>query len=215
MLDAHKAREELEDILKQKEYRVYDESKGLLATWWEEAKRWLSEKLAALFPSIEVSNGAASSILIIVIVVVLLLLVLSVFLLVRHHKRNRMLRKQKPLQSMKELNWSFAQHIKEANRLEALGDYTRSTRHLFLALLLFFHEHKWLEARIWKTNWEYYEELKKGDQQRAEQFFHLAHFFDEVTYGERKVQQQEYRQFHADVMKELGGEGGERSVEKG
>lgn len=217
MLDAGKARDELKEILNQKEYRVYDESKGLLATWWEEAKEWIGEKLAALFPDIHVSDSAAGSVLIIVIIVVLLLLALSTLLLIRHHRRNRILRKQKPLQSLKELDWSFARHITEAERLEALKDYKQSTRHLFLALLLFFHEKGWLAARIWKTNWEYYDELRKIDNKRAEQFFHLAQFFDQVTYGEREVERVEYLNFHRDVMKELKDEEMEGGVyiEKG
>ena len=217
MLDTHKARDELREILNQKEYRVYHESKGIIETWWEKAKQWILEKLASIFPSVQVSDSAAGSVLIIVMVIVLLLLALSAFLLIRNHKRNRMLQKQKPLQSQQEINWTYRQHILEAERLEALGNFTQSTRHLFLALLLFFHDKGWLEARIWKTNWEYYEELRKVEQRKAQQFFKLARFFDEVTYGERKVNSEEYRQFHQDVMKELTEEelGGGVNVEKG
>ena len=91
-----------------------------------------------------------------------------------------------------------------SNETRRLTDYTLSTRHLFLALLLYFHEKEWLEARIWKTNWEYYDELKKVNQEWAEQFYHLAYFFDEVTYGERNVQKEEYIQFHNEAMKWLG-----------
>jgi hypothetical protein len=102
---------------------------------------------------------------------------------------------------MKEINWSFQQHLIEARKLEDLEDYTLSTRHLFLALLLYFHEKEWLVAKIWKTNWEYYDELRKVNQQCADQFYLLASFFDEVTYGERKVQKKEYIQFQMGAMK--------------
>ncbi|GHH99068.1 DUF4129 domain-containing protein [Neobacillus kokaensis] len=218
MLDANKARDELKDILNQKEYRVYDESKGLFATWWDNAKQWIADKLEDLFPSVNIADSAAGSILlIIVIVVVLLLLAISAYFLIRNHRRNKVLRKHKPLQSRNELNWSYSQHVREAERLEALSDFTGAVRHLFLGLLLFFHEKGWLEARFWKTNWEYYEELRKIDQSRAEQFFHLAQFFDEVTYGEREVKSKEYIQFYENVMKELKEDlfGGGSSVEKG
>ena len=66
---------------------------------------------------------------------------------------------------------------------------------MFLALLLYFHEKEWLEARIWKTNWEYYEEIRKVNQEWADQFYHLALLFDEATYGERKVDKEEYIRF--------------------
>ncbi|WP_042355811.1 DUF4129 domain-containing protein [Bacillus rubiinfantis] len=206
MLDDLKARDELKDILNQKEYRVYHEAKGLLATWWEQAKQWLSEKLQALFPALKVSDSAAGSVLIIVIVIVLLLLALSTFLLLRNHKRNRLLRKQKPLQSRQELDWTYTQHLREAGRLEAGGDYRSAVRHLFLGLLLFFHEKGWLEARIWKTNWEYYEELSKVGQAHAQQFYYLARFFDEVTYGEQVIDKAEYDEFVANIKKQLQGE---------
>ncbi|MED4207142.1 DUF4129 domain-containing protein [Neobacillus mesonae] len=217
MLDANKARDELKDILNQKEYRVYDESKGLLETWWEKAKNWLYEKLQDLFPSVNIDESAAGSVLLIVIVIVLLILAVFALFLLRNHRRNRGLRKQMPLQSMQELTWSFARHVSEAERLEASGDFAGAVRHLFLGLLLFYHEKGWLEARIWKTNWDYYEELRKIDHKRAEQFFHLAQFFDEVTYGEQEVEKEEYLRFLADIMKEFKVEetGGGMYVEKG
>ncbi|MCM3567688.1 DUF4129 domain-containing protein [Neobacillus mesonae] len=217
MLDAEKARKELKDILNQKEYRVYDESQGLLASWWDSAKEWIAKKLSALFPSVNISESAAGSILIFIMAVVLLLLALTAFLLFRNHRRNRSLRKQKPLQSMQELNWSFSKHLMEAEKLAGNGEYTGAVRHLFLAILLNFHEKSWLEARIWKTNWEYYEELRKENQKRAEQFYQLALFFDEVTYGERKIGKEEFVKFQSNIMKELNREekGGKKSIEKG
>jgi hypothetical protein len=212
MLDADKAREDLKGILKTEEYRVYyKDSKGLIETWWEQAKEWIAKQLEKMFPDIESASGASGPILIAVIVVVIILLAFSAFFLIRNTKRNRILRKQKPLQSMNEMKWTYQRHLEEAEKHEQLQEYTLSTRHLFLALLLYFHEKGMLEARIWKTNWEYYEELRKVNQQNAEQFFHLAHFFDEVTYGERKVKQEEYLQFQNEAKKVLAVEGEEIS----
>jgi hypothetical protein len=205
MLDANKARDKLEDILNTQEYKVYhNDSKGWIETLWEKAKEWIASQLAKLFPSIESVSGAARPILIVIIVAVIILLALAIFFIIRNGRRNRMLRNQKPLRSMKEINWSYQKHLDEAGRLEALKEYTPSTRHLFLALLLYFHEKKWLEARIWKTNWEYYDELRKVNQQWADQFYDLASFFDEVTYGERKVQKEEFIQFRTEARKLLG-----------
>ena len=204
MINPKLAREELKDILNQHEYRVYyNRSKSFLEIWWEKAKQWMAQELSKLFPSIKVADSAAVPVLIAVIVVVVILLALTVFIIFRNVRRNRIFRNQNPLQSMKEMNWSFRQHLTEATRLEALEQYTLSIRHLFLAVLLYFHEKGWLEARIWKTNWEYYDELRKINEQDAEQFFNLAALFDEVTYGERTVEQPEFLQFQTIALKWL------------
>jgi hypothetical protein len=201
MLEPNDAREQLRAILNEEEYQVYyKNSKGWLETWWENAKEWIGEQLVKLLPSVEPAGAASVPILVTIIVIVLLLLALSAFLLIRNVKRNRLLRQQSILQSMMESNWSFQQHITEAKKQEDLEEYMLATRHLFLALLLYFHERKWLEARIWKTNWEYYDELRRIDQQAAEKFYSLASFFDEVTYGERTVSREEYHTFRQDVM---------------
>ncbi|MEH7109656.1 DUF4129 domain-containing protein [Bacillus sp. JJ1764] len=196
MLDAHKAKDDLQQILSEEEYRVYyNQTKGFIETWWEKAKDWIAKQLEKILPSIDSANGAAGPVLIGVIVVTIILLVIIALFLVRNVKRNRILKGQKPLQSMKEINWSYSMHLQEAGTLEAQGRYEQATRHLFLALLLYFHEKEWLEARIWKTNWDYYEELRKINKHCADQFYDLAAFFDEVTYGERTITKEEFDQF--------------------
>lgn len=202
MLDPNRAQDALKDILNKKEYRVYyNNTKGWLEIWWGKAKEWIANLLATLFPSIESASGAALPVLIAIIIVVIILLALTALFIFRQVRRNRMLRNQKPVQSMKEINWSFQRHLSEARKLETLEEYTLSTRHLFLAILHYFQEQEWLEERIWKTNWDYYDELRRINQQYADLFFNFAAFFDEVTYGERKVQKEEYIQFRTDVMK--------------
>ncbi|WP_144548128.1 DUF4129 domain-containing protein [Bacillus sp. X1(2014)] len=204
MFNADKARGDLEEILKGKEYRVYYESKGLIATWWDKAKEWIATQLEKLFPAIDSASKVSGTILIAIIVLIVFLLVLAAFFVIRNTRRNRILRKQKPLQSRKEMNWTSQRHLEEADKLESLEEYTSSARHLFLALLLSFHEKGLLEARIWKTNWDYYDELRKVDQFKTEQFFQFAQLFEEVTYGERTVGKEEYIQFHHEIRKVLG-----------
>jgi hypothetical protein len=205
MLNGNNAKDELQDILNGEEYQVYyNDSSSIIAFWWEKAKEWIMEQLAKLFPNIESASGAAAPILIAIIVAVIALLGWGIFLIVRHRKRNRLLRVQKPLQSVKEMNWSYQQHLSEARKQEDLAQYTLATRHMFLALLLYFHEKEWLEARIWKTNWEYYDELRKVNQEWADQFYHLTLLFDEAAYGERKVEMEEYTHFRNAAMKWLG-----------
>ncbi|WP_066288145.1 DUF4129 domain-containing protein [Bacillus sp. FJAT-29937] len=201
MLETNKTKDELQRILGDKEYRVYySDSKSMLEIWWEEAKKWMAEQLSKLFPSFEPSSGASGFILIVILIIVVVLLSIAVFVIGRNTKRNRMLRDKKPLQSVKELNWSFQRHLLEARNREALGEYTLSTRHMFLALLFYFHEKEWLEARIWKTNWEYYDELQKVNSSWAKAFFNLTNLFDEAAYGEREITKEEYTQFRSEAM---------------
>ncbi len=205
MVNVDEARDELEKILSKREYTIYhDQSNNVFATWWEKAKKWIAEQLERLFPSLEATNTAAEWLIAIIIAVVVILLAVTIFFIVRNRNRKRLFREKTPLHSTKEMDWSYHMHLSEAKKQEHSEKYTLATRHLFLALLLYFHDKEWLEARIWKTNWEYYEELKKVNRQWADQFYHLASFFDEATYGEREVEKEEYIQFRTEVMKWLG-----------
>ena len=204
MLDANKARGDLKDILEKREYQVYyDQSKGLFQRLWESAKEWLAKKLEKLFPALESAGNAAGPVLIIVITAVIILLGIAVFLIIRHRRRTHQFKERKPLQSIHEINWTYQRHLQEAESQEKNGEFSRAARHLFLALLLYCHEKSWLEAKIWKTNWDYYEELKKVNRPFAEQFFNLAAIFDQVAYGEHQISKDDLASYRADVMKWL------------
>ncbi|WP_226036842.1 DUF4129 domain-containing protein [Aquibacillus saliphilus] len=201
MYNQNRAKEELNKILEQPEYQVYyEDNRSLFEKLWDQAQSWLADLLANWFSSFEPSSGVANGILISVIVVVVVLLVGAIFIVGRNYRRKQDFRDNKPLQSINEINWSFKNHLAEAKRQEELQQYSLSTRHLFLALLLYFHEKEWLEARIWKTNWEYYDELTRVNQSSAEQFYNLALIFDEVAYGERTMEQTELVQYKNEVM---------------
>ncbi|WP_061810312.1 DUF4129 domain-containing protein [Rossellomorea vietnamensis] len=193
MLNENRARDQLEEILEGEEYKAYlQDHQGLLSGLWEKAKEWIRDLLGNIDPSLEPTGGAASGILITLIVIVVGILLLIAFNAVRNGVRRRKFRSNKPLQSMNEMEWSYTRHLEEARKHEDLGDYSKATRHMFLALLLYFHEREYLEARVWKTNWEYYEELRKVNQRWADRFYRLALLFDEVAYGEREVEKEEY-----------------------
>jgi len=204
MANVDKARDEIQAILNGDEYRDYHEQSSLLATWWDKVKSWLADLLEKLFPSLDKTSMLAGPILTIIIVVMLLLIAVALVFIIRNHRRKQKLRAQTPLHTLQEIDWSPQRHLSEASKYEDSESFALATRHLFLALLLHFHDNKWLEAKIWKTNWEYHGELKKTNQQAATQFYHLANFFDEATYGERQVELQEYTHFRTEVMKALG-----------
>ncbi|GIN90935.1 DUF4129 domain-containing protein [Siminovitchia terrae] len=204
MLDADQARERLQEILNKAEYKVYEnQTKGFLQSWWDSAKEWIVRQLEKLFPSHEAASAAAGPVLILIAVLIVIVLGLVVYFVVRHTRRSRRYRDKSPLQSMSELDWTSERHLAEVLKLEKQQDYSMAARHLFLATLLYFHQKNWLEARIWKTNWEYYDELKKFNRNWADQFYHLARVFDEVTYGERKLEKEEYGQFRKEAMEWL------------
>ncbi|KEF37073.1 protein of unknown function (DUF4129) [Schinkia azotoformans MEV2011] len=200
MLNPQKARNDLEKILDDKEYQVYvDDSKSILEIWWEKAEKWLAKQLGDLFPSFIPSNGTTQWLFISIIIGIVLLLALILFFILRDVNRSYRFR-NKPIQSLNEMNWSFQDHLSEAGKQEALEAYTAATRHMFLALLLYCHEKKMLEARIWKTNWEYYAELQKVNKEWAMHFKSLALFFDEVTYGERNLEKEEFGEYREKIM---------------
>jgi hypothetical protein len=202
MLDANKARGDLKEILNTDEYQAYyHQAQNPFTLLWERAKQWIAEQLIKLFPALKSAGNAAGPVLILVIAAVLILLGLSIFLIVRNVRRSQKFKDRKPLQSLQEINWTYERHLQEAKNQEANGELGRATRHLFLALLLYCHEKEWLEAKIWKTNWDYYEELKKSNQPHAKQFFNLAAFFEEVTYGKRTVEKEEYHPYRTQIMK--------------
>ncbi|MFZ3587774.1 DUF4129 domain-containing protein [Bacillus sp. DJP31] len=198
------ARDDIKDILDDKEYRIYDnDSRNIFEILWEKSYEWLTEQLAKLFSSFEPTGAMTGTILLVGIVVVMTLLFVILLVVVRNRTRKHPFRDHKPLHSLSEMKWSYQRHLLEARTHEVVEEYNLATRHMFLALLLYFHEKGWLEARVWKTNWEYYDELLKVNQNGADHFYNLALLFDEVTYGERKIQKEEYIQYRNDAKKWL------------
>ncbi|WP_370295635.1 DUF4129 domain-containing protein [Rossellomorea marisflavi] len=195
------ARDQLEDILNDPEYLAYQQEAGFFARLWEKAIDAIMKALEALFPSVEPTARASSIILIAIIAILIIALVVIATVLVSKRIKRRKLSERKPLQSMNELEWSYKRHLKEADACSEKGDHRQATRHMFLALLLYFHEKEWLKAMVWKTNWDYYDELRKVNQEWAERFYRLAVVFDEVAYGEHDVDAEEFALFRNEAIK--------------
>lgn len=215
MMKEEKAREELQEILSGNEYRIYyEDNRNTLQVLWDDLMAWLMDLLSKLFPSLEATSSVAGNILIVVIsVAIAILLIIFTFLAVRYRQR-KSIEKQQPFQFANELEWSYHEHLNYALKQEELRDFSLATRHLFLALLLYFHEKNWLEARIWKTNWEYYEELRSAKKESADLFFNFALLFDRATYGKQQIQREEYSLYRDKALKWLE-EGNESSKMEG
>ncbi|PAV28453.1 hypothetical protein CIL05_16065 [Virgibacillus profundi] len=200
-----KAKEDLQEILNQREYQIYyEDNRNFLEIWWDNIKAWFRDLLADWLSGFEPSNGFADTLLIILIGVVFLLAIFGIFLVLRSVKRKKALQEHQPFQSLNEMEWSVERHLKEAEKQEQAENYSLATRHQFLAVLLYFHERQWLQAHVWKTNWDYFAELQRKDKQRAEAFYELARMFDEAVYGKRKIEQKEYQNYREKALKWLG-----------
>lgn len=193
MTDLDQARDKIEEILNTEEYQVYyEDTRNVIQKWWDSVVEWFQGLLSNIFSSLEPSNGFATGLVVILGVITFVLVILAVFLLVRYYKRKYRFRDPTHLYHKHERDWTYNDHLKKVSELEANGNLQAATRHLFLALLLNFHENGYVKARIWKTNWEYYEELKRLGKKRAESFYQLAQNFDGVVYGERTVEEESY-----------------------
>lgn len=214
MENVDEAREKLKHILAKDEYQIYHEdNRNILQIWWDNAKDWLMEQLSKLSINFQPSSGMASVILIGIIIVVIALIGLVIFFVVRNSRRKQALHDYQPLTSTNEMNWTFHHHLTKAQEEEKKQNYATAARHMFLALLLYFHDKGWLEARVWKTNWEYYAELRKVNQQSADHFYNLALLFDEVVYGERVMQKDEYISYRDEAMTWLNKDAAENTSE--
>lgn len=206
MLKEEEAREKLEEILNGDEYQIYyADTRNSLQIWWDEIKAWLADLLSRLFPSMENTNGTAGNILILLIGLIIIGMIVVLVMYISKYRKNRTFKAKKPFCSNNELEWSYHQHVAEAKKHEELQDYSLATRHMFLGLLLYFHQREWLEAKIWKTNWEYYEELKKGHKEQAALFYDFALLFDRATYGKQQVHQDDYQPYRDLAIKWMNG----------
>ncbi|GGA82830.1 DUF4129 domain-containing protein [Ornithinibacillus halotolerans] len=201
MIDIDRAREKIDQIVNTREYQLYyEDNRNFLQRWWDSVKEWFMELFETLFGSITPSSGLASAVVVIVSIVVLIAVFLAIFLVIRYYRRKHHYKDTTELFRTHEKDWTYDDHIKKAKGEEEKENLQNATRHLFLALLLFFREKGFIETRIWKTNTDYYTELTKVNRQTAIEFYKLANQFDAVVYGEQRVEVHSYQQYKQTVL---------------
>lgn len=201
MASIDKQKEKLEQILNAEEYqKYYEDNRNFLQVWWENAVEWIQNQLGDISSTFEPSNNLANIILYVIILAIILLIVIGTYFLSRSMMDKRKYREQPILQSISEKDWTFHDHLEEAQQQENNKNYTNAIRHLFLALLLFLNEEKLIQVRMWKTNGEYFNELKKISKETADEFYQLALQFDEAFYGEQPLNKEEYDQYRNKVL---------------
>lgn len=194
------AKEQFEDILHQKEYQIYyEDNRNLL----QRLKDWIVDLLAKLlekvFPALESTTNIAGILVTIIVIIVVFILAIMLTRISKNISRKRKFQSSVPLTNLHELEWTYEDHFETAYKKEKSLQYGHAVRHLFLALLLYYHEINWLKAEIWKTNWDYFEELRKTNRSSANVFYELMKLFDDVTYGKRMVTADEYHAYKQKV----------------
>lgn len=201
MYDVEHAKEQLQDILNGLEYRSYYNQRELfVAKWWNKLVDWLADKLIAIFKTTETSQNISEIILVVMITLIILFMIFGLFMFTRHIQRRRRYRHQTPLSTWAQIDWTYENHLAEAKKLELENNFQYATRHRFLALLLFFDERGYLEKKVWKTNVDYYLELKQSTKEEANTFLQLARTFDDVVYGERNINKKDYEMFRQQTL---------------
>lgn len=197
----NQARENIKHILQQPQYQVYyEDHRSILQILWTKLLHWIQDIFAKLLSSISAAGSIGSIILIVLIIAVIGLVGFSTFLLVRMIRRRQQARGNQPFRQMQQSTWTYHDYVTAAETQEAQADYSEAVRFMFMAVLLYAHEQHWLEIQMWKTNWDYNEELKKVDSQRAQQFLQLASLFDEVFYGRRSINEQVFQSYKNRAM---------------
>lgn len=194
-------KERFEEILSRSEYQIYYEDTRSI---WQRIKDWFMELIAKalekLFPALESTTNVAGIIVTIIVIIVVIALGFVLYRVYQNRSAKRQYEKSVPFTDLHEMNWTYRNHFDMAEQKEQEKQYEQAIRHLFLALLLYYHEVNWLEARIWKTNWEYYAELLKMNKQSARSFNEFTQLFDYVTYGNHTINVVQYEKYRNEIM---------------
>lgn len=194
-------REELEGILGTKEYTIYtQEHKSSLQNLLASLQHWLQQILQTVFPHTDVGKKTSAWLSYGLIALGMFLLLLMLILLVSRFVRPSRVQ-AKPMRPAADQPFTIQRRLAEAHRLAEAGDYSSALRNLLLGFILYLDQNQRIEAKVWKTNWEYYAELKERSPQLAASFYELAQKFEEALYGGRPIAQNDYWFYSSQVSK--------------
>ena len=194
-------REDLQGILATEEYQVYTrEPNNLLRDLFDSLGNWLHQILKSIFPHVDVAKKTSEWLSYGIAALGVLLLFLLLYLLLSRFVRQGQVN-LKQVSMVKGQSLTAQRHLVEAHKLAEEGNYSSALRHLFLGFLLSLDQNQWIEAKAWKTNWEYYAELMERAPQLAGSFYTLAVKFEEAMYGGRPIARDDYWLYHNQVDK--------------
>ncbi len=194
-------REDLQGILAGQEYQIYyREHQNILLDLLNRLRDWLYSILKNIFPQADAAQRASESLAYGLAALGVLLIFLMLFLLVSRFVRHGRVH-PKRMGTSKSLSQTVQHHLVEAHRLADQGEYAPALRYLFLGFILYLDQNRWIEAKAWKTNWEYFAELNARSPQLANCFTSLATKFEEAMYGGRPISRDDYRLYHNQVSR--------------
>ncbi len=193
-------REELQGILAGKEYRIYyRQQQNLLLELLKRLRDWLYSILHNIFPQADVARASEFLAYGIAALGVLLVGLLAFLLFSRFVRQGRV--HAKPARISPGHLPTVQRHLAEAQTLAEQGEYAAAFRSLFLGYILYLEQNRWIEAKAWKTNWEYCAELNANAPRLAFSFTSLAVQFEEATYGGRPISGDDYWLYHNQVKR--------------
>lgn len=198
-------KKQLEEILNQEEYQAYYvEQESVFQQVIESIGKWLSNLFHSLFPNAEINSPQVEGLLYFIGIIGLGLLVFLLFRMKKSVTSYSDYASTKPMKDAESKEWKYEDHMRAAAQLKSDGKTTEAARHVFLAMLLYFEERGWLTVQIWKTNGDYYQELRKINLALAEDFQGLAILFDRVTYGKQTLSEAEYDNYYTQARQWMG-----------
>ncbi|SHN31196.1 DUF4129 domain-containing protein [Gracilibacillus kekensis] len=201
MSSYQKEREQLIEILSKREYQIYyEDNRSFVEKSWDAIREWLADILSKVFESFDPSTTVGNSIITVVLIVILLAVAIGIVAIIMTVTRRKRLKNHQPFASSNQLQWGYQEHLNVAKQYASEEEYRLATRHQFLAFLLLLNDKSLLTAKLWKTNWDYYDELKQTEHALAQDFYQLALFFDRSTYGEQQITAEDYQQYQAKIL---------------
>ncbi|WP_189011841.1 DUF4129 domain-containing protein [Paenibacillus marchantiophytorum] len=193
-------KEQLKQILEQKEYTAYEIKEH--ASFWSWLKP-LFRKLRSLLPDFKVSDSVTNGLTIAVMIVLLGIAAFAIYWFLKQ------LIWQKRVKSVTylpegEISRSYSYYWKQAEELRGSGHWREGVRSVFLTLLFFMETEHMIRVEKWKTNWEYAEELKASQSLLIPLFEDSSLLFDRIWYGQEAVTEEQFNGIYEQVARAIG-----------
>ncbi|MBN9654492.1 DUF4129 domain-containing protein [Halobacillus sp. GSS1] len=208
MSQSTEGKEQLKEILERQEYQAYEqESQTASQHLLDIVTEWVKEMLEAWFPNFQVSDSAINGWIYFFGFIGMGLLLFLVIKLVTRLSGEKKLSEKRTFSMTSDLAWSSEKHVQEADARATEGQFSEAARHVFLGMLLDFDNRDLVEVKTWKTNGDYEKELLDSDHRLVADFSFLAKTFDQITYGNRILQKEEYDEFRLRALQWMDEEG--------
>lgn len=189
-------RSTLDQILSEQEYQAYyQDNRNILQRIWDFVKEWVLDLIYQWFNGLTPSSATGDLIVAILFIVMAIVVVSLAIYLLKNWQRRQRLKRDQPLKGLTINSQTLKDYQRSLQEAETNENYQAAVRFHFLILLFELDQKQWLNKERWKTNWDYYQEIKRLKKDQAEPFYQLAIYFEAVTYGNKQVNQDDYQQY--------------------